>query len=164
MHCEPVGVYSYKTSSLALTTSNPSDLVTPDTALDVLAVAQQLEQSSCEKGSYALKACASHSTIEEESMMCMRTSACRKMATKRDPTPEGISAPFAAAKMAAVHTMLRDFPSVVKSDSYLRHARNNNDAGGEDGAFGTGRIGYGDDAILLLRTCLDELASNPFKD
>ncbi|KAL9184899.1 hypothetical protein ACHAXT_002676 [Thalassiosira profunda] len=162
MHCEPVGVYSYKSHMTVASTS--SDLVTPDTALDVLAVAQQLEQFSCEEGSYALKSCVSHSTIEEESMLCMPTSACRKMATKRDAAPEGISAPFAAAKMAAVHTMLRDFPSVVKSDSYLRHSSSNNDAGEEDGAFGTGRIGYGDDAILLLRTCLDELASNPFKD
>ena len=38
-----------------------------------------------------------------------------------------ISVPFAAAKMMAVWIMLRDFPAVIKSESYMRQIKSDND-------------------------------------
>ena len=96
-------------------------LITPDSGLDILAVAQQLEQSSC----------------------------C------------SVGTPFVAAKTIAIYTMLRNFPAVLKSYSYLRQIKDCSEEDDIDTSFTT-QASRDESAILLLQTCLEGLACSLF--
>ena len=76
-----------------------------------------------------------------------------------------ISVPFASTKMMAIWTMLCDFPAVIRSDSYLRQIKSDDDEDDiaqVDDSFAIGWPGDDEDSILLVRTCLEELACSPF--
>jgi len=167
LYCEPVGVYAYKTSTFIMSSSQ-SGLITPESAIDVLAVAQQLEQSSsCQQGLYAMKYCRSGSIEDPNSTMTMPAFGGWNIDAEKDIGAGCITVPFAAAKMMAIWIMLRDFPAVIRSDSYLRQIKSDNDEDDiaeVDDSFVIGaRAGNDEDAILLLRTCLEELACSPIQ-
>eukprot|EP00571_Detonula_confervacea_P004529 CAMPEP_0172327472 /NCGR_PEP_ID=MMETSP1058-20130122/59675_1 /TAXON_ID=83371 /ORGANISM="Detonula confervacea, Strain CCMP 353" /LENGTH=627 /DNA_ID=CAMNT_0013044537 /DNA_START=151 /DNA_END=2031 /DNA_ORIENTATION=- len=148
-YCEPVGVYTYKTSAFSMLSSQIGSLVTPESALDILAVAQQLESSSSQQGIHRIKFWRSE-TIDNPN------STFGGWNRDADKDIGCTSAPFAAAKMMAISIMLRNFPEVVRSDSYLRQIKSDNDEdhmAEVDAPFTTGtQAGYDEHAILLLQT------------
>mmetsp|Transcript_23160 Transcript_23160/g.39588 ORF Transcript_23160/g.39588 Transcript_23160/m.39588 type:complete len:668 (-) Transcript_23160:1430-3433(-) len=165
--CEPAGVYAYKTSSFIML-SGQNGLITAGTAIDVLAVSQQLEQSlSCQQGLYAIKYCQSKSIDNPNSTMVMPSFGGWDINTDKERDSGCITVPFAAAKIMAIWVQLRDFSAVIRSDSYLRQIKSDDDeddAAEVDDSFGIGaRSGSDEDAILLLQTCLEELARNPLR-
>ncbi|KAL7542163.1 hypothetical protein ACHAXR_011580 [Thalassiosira sp. AJA248-18] len=163
LYCEPVGVYAYKTSTFII--SNQSGLITAQSALDVLAVAQQLDQSSSCQNGYAIKYCRSGSIDGPNSTMAMPSFGGWSIDTDKGVGAGCVSVPFSAAKMMSIWVMLRDFPAVIKSDSYLRQTRSNNEdeiAEVDSAIAMVGQAGNDEDAILLLQTCLDELACSTF--
>ena len=139
LDCHPFGVYFYKASRF-----NASSLISPESALNVLAVAQQLELSaSSQNGSYALK----------YTTKCQESVANTDIDVERDKNAGILTAPFLACKTAAVHTLLRDFKL------FMQEANKKDDddvplIGGKD-------AGIDENCVLLLRTCLEELARNP---
>lgn len=163
-YCKPAGVYAYK--PYAILSSKSGGLITPESAIDVLAVAQQLEQSlSCQEGSfYAIKYCRSGSLVDGNSTMATPTFGGWTIDMSKEKAG-CISVPFAAAKMMAVWIMLRDFPAVIKSESYMRQINGDNDddiAEGDASFSPRARSGNDEDAILLLQTCLGVLSCSPF--
>jgi hypothetical protein len=140
--CETTGVYFYKASRF--NTNSPSSLISPESALNILATAQQLELSSCsQNGSYALKY-----------TKCQESVASTCINVERDMDAGVLTAPFLACKSFAVLTLLRDFKA------FMQHSKEEDDApliADERDA------GLDDNHVLLLRTCLEELAQNPLR-
>ena len=153
-HCQPAGIYAYKAS---IVLSNQG-LVTPQSALDVLAVAQQLEQlSSGQQGIYAIKyfrSGDSASTMATPSVCEGNTGA------KKDDHSGCIYTPFSVTKKMAIWVMLREFSAVIRSDCFLRQVQVGNDDVERDALV---RGSNDDESILLLRTCLEELETSPFR-
>jgi hypothetical protein len=164
-YCEYVGVYVLKTATPVKMSLDGACLITPENGLDILAIAQQLEQSSCcRREHYGLKFCCSGGNA-----VFKPTSSCGVLSNNRGKvvgTTECIFGPFAAAKMMAVWIMLQNFPAVVRGKSYLNQI-NRGDTEDDnmdevDESF-TKKTDAGKDkfAILLLQTCLEELACSP---
>jgi len=144
--CHPSGVYFYKASRF-----NASSLISPGSAVNVLAVAQQLDQSSsAQNGSYALKF-----TTKYESV------ASTDIDVEGDKNAGVLTAPFLACKIAASYTLLRDFKLFMAQ----ANTQDDNDGDGDDiPLLAGGRDSTVDEScILLLRTCLEELAQNPLR-
>ena len=158
-HCEAEGVYAYKTSSFIMLSSQ-SGLVTPESAIDILAISQQLEQSSpFQKDFYAVKFC--KTGLEDPSSA---TCGNWNIDIDKDIGAGCIECPFGAAKMIAVLAMLRDFPAVIGSDSYMRQMKHASDGDGiseVDDSFALTVTDDDEHAILLLRACVEELGSHP---
>mmetsp|Transcript_18545 Transcript_18545/g.40327 ORF Transcript_18545/g.40327 Transcript_18545/m.40327 type:complete len:180 (+) Transcript_18545:1710-2249(+) len=166
LYCEPVGVYAYKASTFIMS-SRQTGLITPSSAIDILAVAQQLEQSSShQQGRYAMKYCRSGSIDDPNSTMTMPSICGWTIDADKNIGAGCITVPFASIKMMAIWTMLRDLPPVIRSDSYLRQIKSDDDEdeiAQVDASFAIGgRAANDEDSILLLRTCLEELACSPF--
>eukprot|EP00584_Thalassiosira_punctigera_P022424 CAMPEP_0172563206 /NCGR_PEP_ID=MMETSP1067-20121228/99966_1 /TAXON_ID=265564 ORGANISM="Thalassiosira punctigera, Strain Tpunct2005C2" /NCGR_SAMPLE_ID=MMETSP1067 /ASSEMBLY_ACC=CAM_ASM_000444 /LENGTH=637 /DNA_ID=CAMNT_0013353605 /DNA_START=141 /DNA_END=2054 /DNA_ORIENTATION=+ len=165
LYCEPMGVYAYKTSTFIMSSSR-NGLVTPESAIDVLAVAQQLEQSSSLRDLYTMKYCRSGSIDDPNSTMVMPSYCGWDINVEKDVGAGCIAVPFASVKMMAIWIMLRDFSEVIRSNSYLRQIKSDDDedeTAEVDASFGMESHAANDeDAMLLLRTCLEELASSPF--
>ena len=135
--CHPFGVYHYKASHF-----NASFLIKPTNAINVLAVAQQLEMSPF-AGCYSLK----YTSITERGPS--------KIANIDGDKKTGfISAPFLACKIAASVTLLTCFKLFMEQSSGggLLHENGNGAKSGGDENY-----------IILLRTCLEELANNPLR-
>ena len=158
-YCEPAGVYSYKTSNFI---SSQGGLITPDSAIDVLAVAQQLDQSSsCRQELYALKYCRSGSIEDPKSTVTMPSFGGWNIDVIKSIGAGCIEVPFAAAKTTAIGKMLRDFSAVITSDSYSRQIKSDVDDNAvieADNPFAEETQSGSEDATLLLQTCLEELA------
>ncbi len=164
--CEYNGVYIYETETFVKTTTDSTGLITPENCLDILAIAQQLEQSSCsQRDLYGLKYCYSSATNDG----FKSTSSCGDISIDDGKVIHAefcALAPFAAAKMIAVWVMLRNFPAVVRSKAYLHQIDGGDDdkyLDEVDAAF----IKRPDAenvtlAIRLLQTCLEELACSPY--
>ena len=140
--CQAVGVYDLRVTSFVA--PDNSGLINSETALDVIAVGQQLAESSHES-SFWLK----YSTARTFDSDCIDLN---------DQNSGLLEVPFEAAKMFSTWSVLRDFTSVLTSSSFLSHSD------GEEIDEGALADVYEKDATLLLQTCLQELAQNPFKD
>ena len=140
----PTGVYFQKASHS--NTISQSSLISPGSSLSVLAVSQQLEQSSSsQSGSYILKY-----TKCQESVV----NSC--IDVEKDVNAGTIDTPFLACKAVAVYTLLREFKVFMhlantESDDIPTLIDIENDSGLDE------------THILLLRTCLEELAQSPFR-
>ena len=146
MGCHPSGVYFYKASRF-----NVSSLISPESAINVLAVAQQLNLSSCsENGCYALKyTTKSH----DESVASM------EIHVDGDRNAGVLTAPFRACKIVASFTLLRDFKLFMDQ-------ANKKDADADDIPMLACRgrnSGVDERCIVLLRACLEELAQNSLR-
>ena len=150
LHCEPVGVTFY--GCFVFSNENGS-LITPESGLDVLAMAQQLEQSSCHDF-YRTELYRS-GTINDPNPAI----ASYDRWNKKNAIPDGcVCTPFSAAKVMAVSIMLRNFTAVIKSESYLRQINSDDDAvAGGDDSFNKGQAGNDKFAIFLLQTCLSSM-------
>mmetsp|Transcript_17545 Transcript_17545/g.26416 ORF Transcript_17545/g.26416 Transcript_17545/m.26416 type:complete len:184 (+) Transcript_17545:1-552(+) len=145
--CLPSGVYFYKASRF-----NSSSLISPESAINVLAVAQQLDQSSsAQNGSYALKF-TTHESV-----------ASTDIDVEGGKNAGVLTAPFLACKIAASYTLLRDFKLFMAQAN--TQDDNDGDGDGDDiPLLAGGRDSTVDEScILLLRTCLEELAQNPLR-
>jgi hypothetical protein len=80
---------------------------------------------------------------------------------------DAIAVHFVVAKTTAIEIMLRDFSAVIRSDAYSRQISSDSDEDGiaaADIPFVTGsQVGNDEDAVLLLHTCLEELAHSPLR-
>lgn len=165
LYCEPAGVHTYKSSSTFI---SDGGLITPESALDILAVAQQLEQSSSssQQELYRIKFYQSGNKIDDpKKTMSSCVGWNNNINSDKEVGTGYISTPFAAAKIMAIWSMLRNFPAVIKSDSYLRQINNDDedDIAEVDASFTAGAHPGNDEcATLLLETCLEELARSPF--
>jgi hypothetical protein len=148
LHCEPVGVTLYG----CMSSNENGGLITPESGLDVLAVAQQLEQSSCQDF-YRTEFYRSGTIYESHP-----TIASYERWNQYAIPAECVCAPFTAAKVMAVSIMLRNFPAVIKSESYLRQIKSDDDDVAEgDDSFNNGLAGNDKYAIFLLQTCLTSM-------
>lgn len=147
--CQAVGVYDLRVTSFVA--PDNSGLINSETALDVIAVGQQLAESSHES-SFWLKYSTARAT--DDCAMAF-DSDCFDL---NDQNSGLLEVPFEAAKMFSTWSVLRDFTSVLTSSSFLSHSD------GEEIDEGALADVYEKDATLLLQTCLEELAQNPFKD
>ncbi len=164
--CEYAGFYIYETRTFVKTTTDNTGLITPENCLDILAIAQQLEQSSCfQRNLYGLKYCYSSGTNN-----CLTsTSSCGDVSIDDGKVVHSdycVLAPFAAAKLIAVWMMLRNFPAVVRSKAYLHQIDGGDEANDYDEVDAT-FVKRPDAenvtlAIPLLQTCLEELACSPY--
>jgi len=148
--CHPSGAYFYKASRF-----NASSLISPESAINVLAVAQQLDlSSSAQNGSYALK----FTTKYHESI------ASTDIDVEGDKNAGVLTAPFLACKIAASYTLLRDF-KLFMAQANTQDVNDGGDGDGDDIPLPAGgRDSRVDEScILLLRTCLEELAQNPLR-
>lgn len=161
--CKAIGVYSFKASNFI--SSTRKSLITPESALNILAVAQQLEHSSLspQHSFYAIKYCRS-GAIDQQSTTTMSSFAGWDTDTKKGIGSGCVYVPFAIAKMTAIWIMLRDFDSVLNSDSYLIQLFDvEDDNNSVDPSLAMqSQNRKEEDAMLLLQTCLEELASTPF--
>ena len=183
LHCKPVGVHTYQTSSTIMSSIQDKSLITAQNGLDILAIAQQLESSCCQQGIYRMKYCQSATVADlkatKEAILnnilddiCLRVSpvspGCSDSGRKRHGKYRArIHIPFAAAKEMAVWKMLCNFPRLLKSDSYLQQRKNfngcdENDIAEGDASFTITRTDKDECAIFLLQTCLEILAHSPF--
>ncbi|KAL3766567.1 hypothetical protein ACHAW5_003870 [Stephanodiscus triporus] len=152
LHCEPVGVFFY---GCFVSPNENGGLITPESGLDIISIARQLEQSSCNQDFYRTE--------------FYRSGIASYERRNKDAIPDGyVCAPFAAAKIMAVWVMLRNFPKCMRSDAYLRQIKwddDDNVAKGDD--LFTTKKQAGDDkyAVFLLESCLQELhAAQPLKN
>ena len=140
----PTGVYFQKASHS--NTISQSSLISPGSSLSVLAVSQQLEQSSSsQSGSYVLKY-----------IKCQESVVNSCIDVEKDVNAGTIDTPFLACKAVAVYTLLREFKVFMhlantESDDIPTLIDIENDSGLDE------------THILLLRTCLEELAQSPFR-
>ena len=183
LHCKPVGVHTYQTSSTIMSSIQDKSLITAQNGLDILAIAQQLESSCCQQGIYRMKYCQSATVADlkatKEAILnnilddiCSRVSpvstGCSNSGSKRHGKYQArLHIPFAAAKEMAVWTMLCNFPRLLKSDLYLQQRKNfnggnENDTAEGDASFAMTRMDKDECAIFLLQTCLEILAHSPF--
>jgi len=138
------GVYFQKASHS--NTISQSSLISPGSSLSVLAVSQQLEQSSSsQSGSYILKY-----------IKCQESVVNSCIDVEKDVNAGTIDTPFLACKAVAVYTLLREFKVFMhlantESDDIPTLIDIENDSGIDE------------THILLLRTCLEELAQSPFR-
>jgi len=140
--CHPFGVYFYKATRF----NASSSLISPESALNVLAVAKQLElSSSSQNGSYALKF-----------TKCQESVARTHIDVEGDRNAGILTAPFLACKTAAAYTLLRDFKLFMQQD-------NKKDDHDEIPSIAVKEPGIDENCVLLLRTCLEELAQNPLR-
>ena len=168
-YCYYAGVYRYKTETAVITSIDRASLITTDNCLDVIAIAQQLESSSCcSREHYGLKYCYSSGMNDG----CKPRSACGGLNNDSETvgdTDVRILAPFDAAKMMAVGEMLRNYPAVLRSKSYLHQISSDCDDDGDnnwnevDTAFAKQPDARNDQlTIRLLQTCLEELGRSPY--
>mmetsp|Transcript_38377 Transcript_38377/g.86383 ORF Transcript_38377/g.86383 Transcript_38377/m.86383 type:complete len:584 (+) Transcript_38377:227-1978(+) len=136
--CQVVGVHDLRVTSFVA--PDNSGLINAETALDVIAVGQQLAESSRES-CFWLKYTTTGAI--ENCAMAFNSG----FIDLNEPNSGCLENPFMAAKMFSTWFVLRDFTSVMKSSSFFRYSD-----------------GDEKDATLLLQTCLEELAQNPFKD
>ena len=109
-----------------------SGVITAETALDVLAVAQQLEQSSAAYQCY----------YTTKQVYCNSSPA----------TTKSIPGPFIAAKMAAISLIFEHFKDVISSASFSQHIS----VSSEEETMSLSQANCDKDAIMLLLMCLDE--------
>ena len=171
LHCNPVGVHIYKTSSAIMSSNQAKSFITAHNAVDILAIAQQLESSCCQQGIYRIcqmKYCQSATAADPKATkeailkdICSRVSSdypgCWNSGSMRH-------VPFAAAQKMAVWTMLCNFPRLLKSDSYLQQRKSfnggdENDTAEGDASFAITRTDKDECAIFVLQACLEILAS-----
>lgn len=168
-YCEYAGFYIYETGPFMKSSIDSAGLVTPENCLDVLAIAQQQEHSSCcQKELYGLRFYYSSGMSSD---CCKSTLPCGDMNIKGRKVADTdffVLAPFAAAKIASIWTILRNFSAVVKSKAFMHQVgsdggNDENDLDEVDAAF-TKQPSAGNDklAIRLLQTCLEELACSPY--
>jgi hypothetical protein len=118
-----------------------SGLITPQTALDVLAVAQQLEESSC---AYETK-------YHTRSMTGI----------SRSPLHENkVTVPFVAAKIAAVAVILRHFKATCASDSFLHQTRCATTEIIDCSLEPPSPASVDENSMMLLSLCLEEFRQN----
>mmetsp|Transcript_14276 Transcript_14276/g.29044 ORF Transcript_14276/g.29044 Transcript_14276/m.29044 type:complete len:757 (+) Transcript_14276:3-2273(+) len=151
--CLPAGVYSVIASSVI---SNQTKLITPESAMNVLAVADQLSQSSyCQDEFYAIKYCCFGTAVQKNTAIPL----CRcGIDLNKEPWSGCIYKPFDAAKTTAITVMLRDFHSVMTSESFLMQVQGDNSNLSDALSCMDSAHIMEENAALLLRTCLDELA------
>jgi hypothetical protein len=144
LHCEPAGVTFYG----CLSSNENGGLVTPESGLIILAVAQQLEQSSCQDF-YRTEFYPS-GTIYESHL----TIASYERWNQDVIPAECLCTPFTAAKVMAILIMLQNFPAGIRSESYLHQINSNDDnvAKGDD-LFNNGLAENDKYEIFLLQTC-----------
>jgi hypothetical protein len=105
------------------------ELITPETALDVLAVAQQLEESSMAQNHF-YETQYLHSYKKPKSLL-----------------------PFSAARFTAVSVLLMNFKAVIGSESFLRQQ----ECDKEHDEDRLSKIGSCEDTMMILSMCLEEL-------
>jgi hypothetical protein len=138
--CHAFGVYFYKATRII---ASPS-LISPESALNVLAVAKQLElSSSSQNGSYALKYTTKFQDISIDDV--------------GDNNAGILTAPFLACKAAAAYALLRDFKL------FMQRANKRDDHDDIPLITGEGEPGVDENCVLLLRTCLEELVQNQLR-
>ena len=147
--CQAVGVYDLRVTSFVA--PDNSGLINSETALDVIAVGQQLAESSRE-GCFWLKY--TRARAIENCALAFNSG----FIDPDDHNSGCLEVPFEAAKMFSIWLVLRDFTSVMTSPSFLRQSDHSD---GEEIDEGTLADGYEKDATLLLQMCLQELARNP---
>jgi hypothetical protein len=121
-----------------------SSLITPQTALDVLAVSQQLEESAgFHEGFYETR-CLNSGEIQ------------------RAQSPgQIVTTPFVAAKIESISTILRNFKGVITADSFLRQTDDEKEHMSSSPSDPLVMNDKDESAIMLLLLCLDELKHNP---
>jgi hypothetical protein len=112
-----------------------SRLITPETALDVLAVSQQLEST--------------HGDFETK---CLNSG---------ESSGHKVAIPFVAAKIEAISTILGNFKAVIASNSFLRQIDDNKGDISRASSYHSAMIDQDESAIMLLLLCLHELKHNP---
>ena len=151
-----------------------SRLITPETVLDVLAVAQQLESSSI------MDLVENIISPVFPTLKASPSSSSAQVGTKTGKVGGGSDAAafnaLSAVRDACICVILNSFNSVVRSDAYQEHLTYNEEEGehfddGEDGvtspeADADGLVTSVQDqqqaALLLLQMSLEELAVSPF--
>ena len=144
-HSQPSGIYFYKASHF-----NVSSLISPESAINVLAVAQQLNlSSSSENGSYALK----YTTKPHDESV-----ASTEINVNGNRNAGVLTAPFLACRIVASVTLLRDFKR------FMEQSEKDDDADDIPLLTGGERHSEVDEScILLLRSCIEELARNSLR-
>ena len=149
LHCEAAGVYFY---NCVLSSNENAGLISPETCLDVLATAQQLEQSLSDQEFYR---------TEYYRSGCMNDPNPSERCDNSVSATGSTLTPFAAAKRKAIWILLRNFSLVLRSDAFLRQIKsddNDDNVDEGDDSFVTKRVDGNDNyAIFLLQTCLEEL-------
>lgn len=107
-------------------------VITAETALDVIAVAKQLEQSSAAHQCY----------YKTKQVYCNSSPA----------TTKSIPGPFIAAKMTAISLCLKSFKDVINSASFAQHTSMSS----EEETMSCSQANCDKDAIMLLLMCLEE--------
>ncbi|KAL7522528.1 hypothetical protein ACHAWX_007222 [Stephanocyclus meneghinianus] len=147
--CKITGVYECKTTSF--TDSPRSGLITPETVLDVLVVAQHMVQSSsAHNGFYGMKYFKNEGMDGASLLGAMHDEEC-------------LSAPFFAVKVAAVSVILKNFKAVINSDSYFQQIRFGHEERIDNCALDPSTMADTEESsMVLLSLCLDALKHNPF--
>uniref|UniRef100_A0A7S4I5W1 BTB domain-containing protein n=2 Tax=Odontella aurita TaxID=265563 RepID=A0A7S4I5W1_9STRA len=127
----------------------PSQLIQPETAIDILAVAEEAGELG-----YSDFTLIKHKTVEKDvSHLPMME---RSILHDYEKNQFRLTRPFVAAKAVAVEVLLRDFSSAMKSNSYLLQAHSimeemdNTGSAAERGQHV---------AFFLLETCLEGMAN-----
>jgi hypothetical protein len=143
-YCELAGVYFY---SCFVSSNENGGIITPETVLDVFATAQQLEESLCH-----------HEFYRTEFHRLNKIYGPNPTDGPAIPS-EYTFPPFAAVKLMAVRLILQDFQAVIRSESYMRQIKSDDD--NDDSLTREDPLPQNDKyAIFLLQTCLSCLQSS----